>query len=92
MVVKLVVPFRWALAFAIVATVAGLSCGFIVGGLIEERGTPNPDRYVVDVREIKVPGERPVWSIRWLEYGQVRMVQLEGTDDKDRLVEWLGRR
>jgi len=86
------IPFWWAITFVIVSVCAAGAVGFLVGHLLAEAGAPNTERYLVDVREIKVPGEIPVWQIRWLEYGQAKIIQIEGTDDKDRLVNWLGRR
>ena len=85
-------PIRWALTFAVVLALACWSGGYLAGHLTADAKRESLVRYVIDGREIKVHGDMPVWSVRWLEsYGQVQMVQVENADDKDRLVAWLGR-
>lgn len=82
------IPIRWALVFAITLAMAIGAAGLIAGHLLVPG--PNP-RYFVDEREIKVPGEIPVWSVRYIVDGQVYMIQVEGTDNKDRfLFSYLG--
>lgn len=51
---------------------------------------PESERFFVDARLTRVAGDNQYWEIRWIEYGLVRSVTVEGEAAKDRVVRWLG--
>lgn len=83
-------PVRWAMAFCVACSLAFLSAGAIAGYLLAERGAPSPDRYVVDVLRVPVAGDIDVWSVRWIQDGLPRIIQVEGAAARDGLVAWIG--
>jgi hypothetical protein len=84
-------PVRWAVVLAIVSGLALGGWGYIAGELVASRLRPDDSaRYFVDACLVPVHTGARVWSVRWLEYGQTRMIQVEEDEVNDRLVAHLG--
>ena len=80
-------PVHWALVFAVVCAVAAGGMTYVVDDWARDRAPP--ERCFIDSVLMPIDGE--VYSIRWLEGGIPRMVQVEGAEACARVVNWLRR-
>lgn len=88
-----VMPVRWALVFATVSALALGGPVYIAGTLVgraQETPAVDPDRLYLDWKRVPVR-DAEVYSVRWLQYGQVHTVDVEGGAARDALVAWLRR-
>jgi hypothetical protein len=83
-------PVRWAVVLASVVGMGLLAWGYVAGQMIASKTTPAPvERCFVDAILVPVAGGARVWSVRWIEYGQTRIIQVEGDETRDRLKAWI---
>jgi hypothetical protein len=83
-------PVRWALVFAATLSVALAGVTGLVIHLADER-PERSSRLFVDWVRLAGTGTAEVYQLRWIEYGQVHMVDVEGADARDRVAAWLSR-
>jgi hypothetical protein len=83
-------PVRWAVVLACVVGTGLLAWGYVAGQTIAGKVKPAPvERCFVDAVRVPVADGARVWSVRWIEYGQTRMIQVEGDETRDRLKSWI---
>jgi hypothetical protein len=84
------IPVRWALTFAVTLAVALSGVTGMVIHLVDER-PEGTTRLFIDWTRLAGTGTTEVFQLRWIEYGQIHLIDVEGTEARDKVAAWLSR-
>jgi hypothetical protein len=75
--------------FVAVVAVACSTSGVLIDHLLMERPQQS-SRIFLDWKRIPIR-DAEVYNLRWIEFGQVHTVDVEGPEARDRVIGWLSK-